>query len=297
QVLELAEAPAARVEVGREPDEVAADRAQLRPAAVVGRRVHRLAQQRVELAVALERLLLRLPARAGLAARGLFFLLVDAQVLGVDELVAGGDEGLRGLTLAEAVDGEPLLADARGQAGEVAVAGDDAEAVEVAAVHQVHRVDDQRAVRGVLAGGVVELLDRGDRVGQQPVLPAAEVPRGPVAVGAAHAGVAVLGDLRQQRRQVLRVAVVGVDQDREPRGVGHGILRRVGSMLPVAPDPWSGGDRLKPTMGRLYYSGTSRSSFPSAASVSTYTSPPSPTRTSRMRSPRSCSRRSSATIA
>src|SRR5690606_2900910 len=153
QVLELAEAPAARVEVRREADEIAADRAQFRPAAVVGGRVHRLAQQRVELAVALERLLLRLPARAGFAARGLFFLLVDAQVLGVDELVAGGDEGLRRLALAEAIDGEALFADARGPAGDVAVAGGDAEAVAVAAVQKVQRVDAHRAGGAPLTGG------------------------------------------------------------------------------------------------------------------------------------------------
>src|SRR5690606_38018629 len=213
QVLELAEPPAAGVEVRGQPHQVAADRAQGRPAAVVGRRVHRFAQQRIELAIALERRLL--PGLLALVARGGLVAVVVAQVLDVDELVAGGNEGLGGLAFAESVDRQSLLADARRQAGEVAVAGDDAEAVQVAAVHQVHRVDDQRAVGGVLAGGVVELLDRRDRGGEQSVLPAAQVARGPVAVGAADAGVAVLGDLRQQVRQLGRVAVVGVDQDRE----------------------------------------------------------------------------------
>src|SRR5690606_37853416 len=190
----------------------------------VGGRVHRLAQQRVELAVALElRGLLR---RLLLLAVALRLAVVVAEVLDVDELVAGGDERLRRLALAEAVHGQALLADARRQPGEVAVAGDDAEAVQVAAVHQVHRVDDQGAVGGVLAGGVVELLDRGDRVGQQPVLPPAQVAGGPVAVGAAHAGVAVLGDLRQQRGQGGGVAVVGVDQDRQAGAsvAGHAVL-------------------------------------------------------------------------
>jgi hypothetical protein len=60
------------------------------------------------------------------------------EVLGVDELVAGGDEGLGRPALAESVDGE---------------AG--------------HRVDDHGGVGGVLAGRVGELLDGLDRLGQQ----------------------------------------------------------------------------------------------------------------------------------
>src|SRR5690606_30995461 len=154
---------------------------------------------------------LLLPAFPGVVA----VARVDVEVLGVDELVAGRDEGLGRFLLAETVHGQALLADTRGQAGEVAVAGNDAETVEIARVHQVHRVDDQRAVGGVLAGGVVELLDRRDRVGEQAVLPAAKVARGPVAVGAAHAGVAALGDLRQQLRQARRVGVVGIGPDGE----------------------------------------------------------------------------------
>ena len=77
--------------------------------------------------------------------------------------------------LADAVDVEPLLADARGEAGEVAVGGDEAEAVEAAGMQQVHRVDDERDVGGVLAGGVGELLLGQDGVrgpGPSPSRPA-----------------------------------------------------------------------------------------------------------------------------
>src|SRR3546814_2046058 len=62
------------------------------------------------------------------------------------------DEGLGRLLLAEAVDGDAVVAQAHHQRGEVGVAGDDREAVQVARVQQVHRVDHHRHVRGVLAG-------------------------------------------------------------------------------------------------------------------------------------------------
>ena len=55
------------------------------------------------------------------------------QVLGVDEAAAGLAEALRRLLLAEAVDVDALFADARGEAREVAVRRDEAEAVETAA--------------------------------------------------------------------------------------------------------------------------------------------------------------------
>src|SRR6185312_1409090 len=84
--------------------------------------------------------------------------------------------------------------DARGEPGEVAVAGDDAEAVEAPGVEQVHCVDDHRRVGGVLAHGIAELLDRLDRVAQQHLFPAVEVGLGPVAVDALDVRGAVLRD-------------------------------------------------------------------------------------------------------
>ena len=78
------------------------------------------------------------------------------------------------LLLAEAEDVDALLADAGGEPSEVAVGGDQAEAVEAAAVEQVHRVDHQRDVGGVLAGRVGELLLRDDRVLRQHVAPSLE---------------------------------------------------------------------------------------------------------------------------
>src|SRR6266536_1075793 len=67
-----------------------------------------------------------------------------------------------------------------------------------ARVQQVHRVDDHRRVGGVLAGGVGELLDRLDGLGEQLVFPVFQAGVGPVAVGPFDVRGAVLGDLGQQ---------------------------------------------------------------------------------------------------
>ncbi|MNQ46790.1 hypothetical protein D3C85_606160 [compost metagenome] len=158
------------------------------------------------------------------SAGGRRFGCLGAQEFGVDELVAGGDEGLGRLLFAEAVDGQAFLAQARGQAGEVAVAGDQAEAVEAPGVEQVHGVDDQRAVGGVLAPGVGELLDRLDGVVEQHLLPAAQLRAGPVAIDALDAGHAVFGDLFEQAFDDGGRRIVGVDQNGQmlllPGGLG-----------------------------------------------------------------------------
>lgn len=60
------------------------------------------------------------------------------------EAVAGVREGPGGLLFAEAEDHQPVFADACGQAGEVAVAAHQAEAVEAPGVEQVHGVEDGR---------------------------------------------------------------------------------------------------------------------------------------------------------
>ena len=63
----------------------------------------------------------------------------------------------------------------RAAPGKVAVGGDEAEPVEAPGVQQVHGVDDQRDVGGVLAGGIGELLLRQDRVPSQHALPSGEL--------------------------------------------------------------------------------------------------------------------------
>ena len=111
----------------------------------------------------------------------------------------GGHQRGRGAPSAEAVDRLAGLAQPGREPGEVAVAGDDREPVEGAGVEQVHRVDDQRGVRGVLAGRVGELLDRLDRVPVQLLLPAHQLLGRPVAVGALDRRHAVPRQLLEQR--------------------------------------------------------------------------------------------------
>ena len=139
-----------------------------------------------------------------------------------DEPVAGGLERRRRTAPAQAVDGLAGLAQPGREPGEVGVAGDDREGVEVAGVEQVHRVDDQRGVGGVLAHGVGELLDRLDRVAVELVLPADEVLRRPVAVGALDRRDAVARELLEDGGGVGGGRVVGVDQD------GHAIRGVIG---------------------------------------------------------------------
>jgi hypothetical protein len=79
------------------------------------------------------------------------------------------------LLFAKAEDHQPVFADACGQAGEVAVAAHQAEAVEAPGVEQVHGVDDEGAVAGVFAGGVAVLLDGMDGVFGELEAPAGQV--------------------------------------------------------------------------------------------------------------------------
>jgi hypothetical protein len=149
-----------------------------------------------------------------------------AQRLDVGELRAGVDERHRRLLFAEAVDLHALGQQPHHQRGEVGVAGDDRETVEVAGVQQVHRVDHHRHVRGVLAGGVGELLDRPDRVLVQHRFPRLDVRALPVAVGAAHVGHAMARDLVEDGVDLRRRRVVRVDQQRDPLlDLDHGAPR------------------------------------------------------------------------
>ena len=156
----------------------------------------------------------RLGRRLAVAAR-LAVLLGLAQDLGVDELVAGGDEGLGRLALAEAEDHLAVLAQPHRYPREVGIARDDAEAVEVLGVQEVHRVDNHRAVGGVLSGSVRELLDGLYGELEELVLPAAQVSARPIPVDALDARYAIFGDLGKEALQDGGLGVVSVDEHRE----------------------------------------------------------------------------------
>lgn len=143
------------------------------------------------------------------------------QVLCVDEFVAGGDKGSRSLLFAEPVHRQTGFPDARRQPGEIAVGGDQAKAIDPARVEQIHRVDNQRRVGGILSRGVAELLDRLNRHRVQRLLPAFEIGRGPVAVSPF--------DRRSPKRRYFSeqflddrsLGIISVNQDREFRVIRH----------------------------------------------------------------------------
>ena len=140
-----------------------------------------------------------------------------AEVLEEQEARAGVDEGHRRLLRAEAEHLRALGAQVHDQRREVAVRRDDAEGVGAVAVEQVQRVDHQAHVGGVLALGVVELLDRADGVLVQHVLPALQPVLLPVAVGAPHVDHAELGQLGEDHVDLAGRRVVGIDEQRDAR--------------------------------------------------------------------------------
>src|SRR3954452_22732422 len=87
-------------------------------------------------------------------------------------------------------------------------------------MEEVHGIYDQCAVRGVLPGGIRELLNRVDRGFVEAVLPGAEVRRGPVAVYPLHVRGPVLGDLVQQGLDQPSAGILGVNEDGEMSGPG-----------------------------------------------------------------------------
>ena len=86
------------------------------------------------------------------------------QIFGEDEPPAGLTEAFRSLVLAKAKDIHALFADSRGKPREITVGGDEAEAIEPAAVQEVHGVNNQCDVGRVLADGMSKVLMRHDRV-------------------------------------------------------------------------------------------------------------------------------------
>ncbi len=124
QVAQLRISPAAGVKVRLLLGHERADVAERSPAVLVRCRFHRVAELAHQRGVALELSGRLARYRCGRRVRraGHVAVPLPAQVLDVDELVAGCDERLGCLALAESVDGQAGLAQSGGQAGEVAVA-------------------------------------------------------------------------------------------------------------------------------------------------------------------------------
>lgn len=132
EVGEFAVAVEAGVEVGVGVVDVAADGAEVSPAEVVGVFAHGAFEQGQYVGCGGG----FFGGRVVFAVVFLFFLVLffGTEDFGVDEFVAGFAEGFGCFLFAEAVYGQAAFAQAAGQAGEVGIAGYDAEAVEVAAV-------------------------------------------------------------------------------------------------------------------------------------------------------------------
>ena len=148
-------------------------------------------------------------ALAALAVR------IPQQKLERGEDVARLAKSRGGFLLPHADHRQPALADAAGQAREVAVARHDAEPLHRARVQDVHRVDDHGRVRGVLPLRVPELLNGRDRVFQKRVLPFRMKGERPIAVDALVGDGAVFGQFVGDGLDVLRRYVVGIDEQCE----------------------------------------------------------------------------------
>ncbi len=159
-------------------------------------------------------------ARSG--GKGHLDVLLRHQVQ-MDESVAGPGQRQGGLGFPHAQHEHVLLPQAHGQPGEVAVAGDQAEALYLVFVEDIHGVYHHGHVGGVLSRGVGELLHRHDGIFQEHALRPA-VAFGPVAVDAPVAGGAVFLQLLEYGDRVLGTDIVRVYQHRELHFfIGHGV--------------------------------------------------------------------------
>ena len=163
--------------------------AQIGPAVFAGGILHSVSQKINQGCVLVEITSVFLSPRTG--------WFIFAEYLGIDKLVAGADKRFRRLFFTKAIDYQARLANPRGQACKVAVARDDAEAIELLRIQQIHRINDQRAVGGIFPDGISELLNRLDCLLQKNVLPSPQIRSGPIAVDAPDTGNTVLGNLRE----------------------------------------------------------------------------------------------------
>ena len=102
----------------------------------------------------------------------------------MNKFVAGFREGGGSFGFSHADDIHVRLAQTHGKTGKIAVAGDEAEAVDIAGIQDIHGVDDHRHVGRIFPGSIVKLLDRCDGIVQQDIFVPAVI-FAPVAVNAA----------------------------------------------------------------------------------------------------------------
>ena len=153
--------------------------------------------------------------------------MVEDQIQ-VFELVARLDEGAERFALAHTDDEFSGLTQTGGQPRKVAVRRDDAESVQIAAVEQVHGVNDHGAVGCIFAGGVAILLDGNDGVVQQHILPAFQAGIRPIAVNTFAGRHAKGRSFIQNHLYICGADVIRIDQNCQFQ-----ILHRSLTSLPV----------------------------------------------------------------
>lgn len=146
------------------------------------------------------------------------------------KLITSRHKSRRSPLLPEAQHREPRLLNAARQTDEIAVARDDAEAIDPAREQQFHGVHDQRGIARVFALRIVELLHRPNAQPVQALRPRSQRAVGPVAIRPAHRGPAALVHQLHELRGAVAAHVLGIDQHRQARagdevsGVARGRL-------------------------------------------------------------------------
>ena len=129
-----------------------------------------------------------------------------------DEALAGDTEGFRCLLFAHADDDLAGLAKPCRQFVEIAVAGDDAEALHIACVEDIHGIDDQPDVGGILPRCVVGLHDRCQGVAGGTLHPGVKPVLGPVTVHAADRDLPVFGEFTEDPGYIAGTDVIGINE-------------------------------------------------------------------------------------
>ena len=144
------------------------------------------------------------------------------------ELVAGFHKRTKCLAFAHADDQLAGFAQAGGKAGKVRIGRNDAKAIHIARIQQIHGVNDHGAVGCIFAGGVAILLDGNDGVVQQHILPAFQAGIRPIAVNTFAGRHAKGRSFIQNHLYIFGADVIRIDQNCQFQ-----ILHRSLTSLPV----------------------------------------------------------------
>lgn len=138
---------------------------------------------------------------------------VWAQDFSKYKLVTSIAKCLRRLLFTKAEDSKSLFTQSHCEASEIAVAGNQTEAIEFTRVEQVHRINDEGAVRSVLPSRIRKLLNRFDCVPLQHFLPRGTRRSGKVSVYPLYGCLTKSCDFRKQSLNDGSLCVVSVNED------------------------------------------------------------------------------------